>query len=45
MAQLQNLNENGIGLGGFDPVSYFTSKPVMEAPTLPVASVEVPIIS
>lgn len=28
MAQLQNLNEHGVALQGFDPVSYFTGEPV-----------------
>jgi len=28
MAELQNLNEKGIALQGFDPVSYFTGEPI-----------------
>jgi YHS domain-containing protein len=28
MAQLQNLNEKGVSLQGFDPISYFTGEPV-----------------
>ena len=27
MAQLQNLNEQGVALQGFDPVSYFSDQP------------------